>query len=129
MVLDMPFDVRTVAEQDHVTDAIAPRRHALALEHDRSFEDHDGFVDIVVPVEFALGAGPDQGLGSAACAGRQLARAGFRIALKDPGWLDRRRLEIYIAMAGFNERKRHRWPHRLNRYARLQKHPGGAGSG
>src|SRR5258705_14013879 len=70
MALDMPFGVRPVAEKDHVADAIALRRHALALEHDRSFEDHDGLIDIVVPVELAFGAGPDQRAGSAIRADR-----------------------------------------------------------
>jgi hypothetical protein len=109
----MPFGVRTVAEKDHVTDAIALRRHALALEHDRSFEDHDGLLAIVVPVELALGTGPDQGRGSAARAGPQQVRAGFRIAFKNPGWRDRRRLEIQVAMAGFNKRTLHWSPHKL----------------
>src|SRR5207247_3414696 len=113
IALDMPFGVRTVAEKDHVTDAIALRWHAFALEHDRSFEDHDGLVDIVVPIELALGAGPDQCRGSAACAGRQHVRAGFRISLNDPRWLDGRRLEIHVAMAGFNRRKRHGSPQKL----------------
>ena len=89
IALDMPFGMRTLAEKDHVTDAIALRRHALTLEHDRSFEDHDGLVEIVVPLELAFGAGPDQGLDSAARAGRQRVRAGFRIAFKDAGRLDR----------------------------------------
>ena len=110
----MPFGVRTGAEKDHVTDAIALRRHALALEHDRSFEDHDGFVYIVVPFELAFGAGPDQGCGSAVCAVRQRTRAGFWITFKDPGWLDGLWLEIHVAMAGFNKRKRHRSPQRLD---------------
>src|SRR6266702_3618589 len=34
VALDMPFGVRAVAEEDHVADAIALRRHAVALEHD-----------------------------------------------------------------------------------------------
>jgi hypothetical protein len=91
IALDMPFGVGTVAENDHVTDAVALRWHALALQHDRSFVDHDGLVNIIVPVELALGAGPDHGCGSAVRAGRQHVRASFRIAFKDPGWLDRRR--------------------------------------
>ena len=110
MALDMPFGVRPVAEKITSPDAIALRRRALALELDRSFEDHDGLVDIVVLVEPALGAGPDQGHGSAVRAGRQHVRACFRIAFNDPGRLDRRRLEIHVAMAGFNKRKRHRSP-------------------
>src|ERR1700722_17566506 len=108
IALDMPSGVRTLPEKDYVTDAIARRRHALALQHDRPFEDHGGLVAIVVPVELALGAGPDQGRGSAVCASRQRTRAGFRITFKDPRWLDRRRLEVRIAMAGFNKRTRHR---------------------
>src|SRR5687768_14068123 len=47
ITLDMPFGVRTVPEKDHVTDSIALRRHAVALEYDRSFEDHDCLVGIV----------------------------------------------------------------------------------
>ena len=74
MALDMPFGVRPVAEKITSPDAIALRRRALALELDRSFEDHDGLVDIVVLVEPALGAGPDQGHGSAVRAGRQHER-------------------------------------------------------
>jgi hypothetical protein len=39
--------------------------------------------------------------------GRQQVRAGFWIAFDDPKeWLDRRRLEIHVAMVGFNRRKR-----------------------
>src|SRR3984957_2307844 len=103
----MPFGVRTVAEKDHVTNAIPLRRHTLALEHDRSFEDHDGLVEIVVPVELAFGAGPDQGPGSVACARRQQARASFRMAFNNPGWLDRRRIENHLAMPCFNRREWH----------------------
>src|SRR6202166_607863 len=107
IVLDMPFGARTFAEKDRVIDAIALRRHALALEHDRSFEDHYGLVEIVKPVELAPGAGPDQGLGRTVPAGPEHVRAGFRIAFNDPGWLDWRRLEINVAMASFNTQKRH----------------------
>src|ERR1700733_14446648 len=104
VALDMPLGVRTVAEKDPVTDAIALRRHPIALQQYRSLEDHDGLVVAVVPVELALGAGPDQGRRRAARAGRQPVRASFRIAFNYPGWLDRRWLQIYVTMAGFNKR-------------------------
>ena len=68
VAFDMPFGPCALPESDHIANAIAPRRYFLALEHDRSFEDQDRFVHIVVPVEFTLGAGPDQGYGGAACA-------------------------------------------------------------
>ena len=42
IALNVPFNVRTAAEKDHVTDVIALRRHAFAFEDDRSFEDDDG---------------------------------------------------------------------------------------
>jgi hypothetical protein len=61
-----------------------------------------------LPVELARGAGPDQGNGSAACADRERSRRGFRIAFNDPGWLDRRQLEIHPAMGRFNKWNRHR---------------------
>src|ERR1700730_13656259 len=99
----MPVGVRTFAEKDRVIDAIALRRHALALEHDRSFEDHYGLVEIVKPVELAPGAGPDQGLGRTVRAGPEHVRASFRIAFNDPGRLDWRRLELNVAMVGFNK--------------------------
>jgi 3-oxoacyl-[acyl-carrier protein] reductase len=51
ITLDMPFGLRTLAEKNHAIDAIALRRHALALEYDRSFEDHDRLVEIILPVE------------------------------------------------------------------------------
>jgi len=60
VTLDVPFGVRAATEEDHVTDTITLRRHALAFDHDRPLEDDDGFVEIVVPVELALSAGPDQ---------------------------------------------------------------------
>src|SRR5260370_22814028 len=102
----MPFGARTGGEQDHVPNAITLRRYDIALNHDRSFEDHDGLVEIVVPVELALGAGPDQRPVSPACAGRQKARASFRISFNDPRWLDRRELEIiHLAMSRFSKRK------------------------
>src|ERR1700738_1882388 len=122
----MPFGVRTVAKKDYVTNAIALRRHTLALEHDRSFEDHNGLVEIVVPVELAFGAGPDQGPGSVAYARRQQARASFRIAFNNPGWLDRRRLENHLAMRGFNQPERHRSPPTEINWHGFKKHPGGA---
>jgi hypothetical protein len=84
IALNVPFNVRTAAEKDHVTDAIALRRHAFAFEDDRSFEDDDGLVEIVVPIEFALGASPDQGRSGSVRAGRQLVGAGFWITFNDP---------------------------------------------
>jgi hypothetical protein len=80
----VPFNVRTAAEKDHVTDAITLRRYAFAFEDGRSFEDDDGLVEIVVPTEFALGASPDQGRSSSVRAGRQLLGAGFWITFNDP---------------------------------------------
>ena len=42
-------------------------------------------VEIVVPIEFALGASPDQGRSGSVRAGRQLVGAGFRITFNDDG--------------------------------------------
>ena len=41
-------------------------------------------VEIVVPIEFALGASPDQGRSGSVRAGRQLVGAGFWITFNDP---------------------------------------------
>ena len=50
IALNVPFSVRTVAENDNVPDAIALRRYAFAFEHDGSFEDQDRLVQIIVPL-------------------------------------------------------------------------------
>jgi hypothetical protein len=110
VTLDMPFGMRALAEDDDVTDAIAAWRHSRALEHNRSFDDQDRLVHVVIPVELAPGAGPNQGPRSAACTGRNRGRACLGISFDNPRWFDGRRFQIDIAMTGFNERERHQTP-------------------
>lgn len=59
MTLDMPLRVRALSEQDHIAGAIASRWQSVALQHDRSLQDHDRLVNIIVPVELAFTARPD----------------------------------------------------------------------
>jgi hypothetical protein len=87
--LDMPAGMRAIPEEDHVAGAVARRLHGVAFEHDAAFEDQDRLVEIVIPVELAGGAMPDDGGGEPVGAFRQIARAGLRIALDDPRRHDR----------------------------------------
>jgi hypothetical protein len=65
-----------VPKENDVAGAITARSHRVAFQYDRAFEDQDGFVEIVVPVEFACAAlTQHQGGGKAIGALRQRAVA------------------------------------------------------
>src|SRR6516162_6695258 len=108
MVLDMPNGMRTILEEDHVARAVAGRLDALALDHDAAVKDQDGLVEIVIPVELARGAVPDHGRGKSVRALRQHAPGRLRIALDDPGSLNRPRRQFDLGLVKFDQRARHR---------------------
>ena len=56
----------------------APRRHHAVVEHDRAFEDVDRLVDVVLPLELARRAVPDQRAGGPVVAARQYRHCGRR---------------------------------------------------
>ena len=73
--LDVPSGMRTIVEEADVAGAVAGRTHRIVFKHDRAFDDQDGLVDIIEPVELPLALRD-------------------RITLDDPGGLDRRRGQI-----------------------------------
>ncbi len=90
MRLDGPMDHGPGGEEHDVAGSEPPRRRVAVVEHDRSFEDVDRFVDVVVPHELPRRAVPDQRTGFPIAALRQDGVAGRGIALDDPVAVDRR---------------------------------------
>src|SRR5882724_12157643 len=61
--LDMPFGMRAVLEEDDVARTVAGGTHGVVFKNYRALEDQDRLVEIIIPVEFALAALPDDGGG------------------------------------------------------------------
>src|SRR5665213_2793174 len=104
----MPSGMGAVPEEHDVAGAVTGRRHIVAVEHDRAFQDQDGLVEIIVPVELALAALPDHGGSHPVRTLGQDAGLRRRIAFDDPGGFDRPRRQIDGEIAGFNGRTIHR---------------------
>src|SRR6185312_9120051 len=108
--LDVPSGMRAVLEEDDVAGTIAGRAHVVVLEHDPAFQYQDGLVEIIIPVELARGALPDDRRSEAIGTPRQLARRRFRLALDDPGRRDWPWCQLHIELANLNQPPRHRNP-------------------
>ncbi|HEY2874004.1 MAG TPA: hypothetical protein VGJ56_18920 [Reyranella sp.] len=92
--LDVPDRARSLGKIDYISSADGARTTSVVKGH-RAFEEMQGFVEGVVPLELSSSALPDGGERLSICARGYDCRLYLRIARNDPVAIDRAWLQLF----------------------------------